>query len=218
MVLARSGGYCANPSCRRDLFPPIAPGRIGTIDELAHIIGQSREGPRGDDPLPLEARNDGSNIILLCPTCHEIVDDMNATDVFTPEVLREWKRDHERRVRHGAAIPTFGSRAELNAEVARLLDENHGIWRNLGPESESARDPVSEAAAQWRDRVLRAIIPNNRRILELIDANRDLLDTDELSVVEDFRVHAAALDLNYTSGRRRAGAPRFPDRFSDLFR
>jgi len=217
MVGARSGGYCANPSCRRDLFPPIAPGRVATIDQLAHIIAQSPEGPRGGASVPLEARNDGSNIILLCPTCHDIVDDMNATDVFTPEVLHKWKRDHERRVRHGAAIPTYETRGDLNASVARLLDENRGIWRNLGPESSSADDPVSEAAAQWQDRVVRVIIPNNRRMLELIDANRKLLKVDELATVEDFRVHAAALDLNYTSGRWRAGAPRFPEYFQGLF-
>jgi hypothetical protein len=217
MVLARSGGYCANPSCRLDLFPPIAPGRIATIDQLAHIIAQFPAGPRGAEPLPLEARNDGSNIILLCPTCHAKVDDMNATDVFTAEVLLEWKLDHERRVRHGAAIPAFETREELNAQVRPLLDQNYGIWRNLGPESEAAADPVSEAAAQWQNRVLHAIIPNNRRILELIDANRDLLNGQELDVVEDFRVHAAALDLNYTSGQWRAGAPRFPGAFADLF-
>jgi hypothetical protein len=218
MVLARSGGYCANPSCRRDLFPPIAPGRIASIAELAHIIGQSQEGPRGQSDIPVEARDDGSNIVLLCPTCHEIVDDMSATDVFTAEVLQRWKQDHERRVRHGAAIPTFDTRSELNAAVARLLDENYGIWRNLGPESSAADDPLSEAATQWHDRVVHVVVPNNRRVLELIDANRDLLDQQELAAVEDFRVHAAALDLNYTSGRWRAGAPRFPDSFSGLFR
>ena len=217
MVLARSGGYCANPSCRRDLFPPLGPDRISTVDRLAHIIGQSPAGPRGSDPLPLEARNDGSNIILLCPTCHDLVDDMNATDVFTADVLRRWKLDHERRVRHGAAIPSFDDRGQLNREVARLLDENHGIWRNLGPESAAADDPLSEAAAAWRDRVLQTIIPNNRRILELVDANRHLLQPAELGPVEDFRVHAAALDLNYTSGTRRADAPRFPRHFGDLF-
>jgi hypothetical protein len=218
MVLARSGGYCANPSCRRDLFPPIAPGRIATIDELAHIIADSPAGPRGDDPMPPEARGDGSNIVLLCPTCHTIVDQMNATDVFTPDALRQWKADHERRVRHGAAIPSFDSREELNAQVALLLDQNYGIWRNLGPESEAAEDPVSEVADQWRDRVLHEIIPNNRRVLELIDANRDLLDQQELELVEDFRVHAGALDLNYTSGRCLAETPQFPKGFSDLFK
>jgi hypothetical protein len=69
----------------------------------------------------------------------------------------------------------------------------------------------------WQDRVLHAIIPNNRRMLELIDANRHLLEDKELATVEDFRVHAAALDLNYTSGQWRAGAPRFPTRFPSLF-
>ena len=218
MVLARSGGYCANPSCRKDLFPPIAPGRIASIDELAHVIGQSAVGPRGDDPLPLEARNDGSNIVLLCPTCHKIVDDMNALDIFTPEILRGWKSDHERRVRHGAAIPTFDSREQLNESVTRLLTENLGIWRNLGPESPAAQEPMSEAAGQWQHRVRHTIIPNNRRILEMVDANQHFLGGEEIDVVEDFRVHAAALDLNYTSGTRRANAPRFPDAFPPLFK
>jgi hypothetical protein len=218
LVLARSGGYCANPSCRRDLFPPIAPGRIATVDRLAHIIAKSGVGPRGDDPLPLKARNDGSNILLLCPTCHDLVDTMSATDVFTPEILRQWKRDHERRVRHGAAIPTFASRDELDSAVSAILRENEGVWRNLGPESPAAEEPYNEeAAARWRDRVVAVIIPNNRRILELIDANRDLLSTAGLSRVEDFRVHAASLDLNYTSGVRRAGGPRFPPDFAEMF-
>jgi hypothetical protein len=218
MVLARSGGYCANPSCRRDLFPPVGSDGIATIDELAHIIAQSPAGPRGDDPLPLDARNDGSNVILLCPSCHRLVDDMNASDTFTPEVLREWKREHERRVRHGAAVPKFESRNELDQEVSRLLRENHGIWRQLGPESQTAaEDPYGEGADVWREQVIARIIPNNRLILELVDANNDLLDNSELSVVEDFRVHAAALELNYTSGRRRAGAPRFPTAFAEMF-
>src|SRR4051794_23507716 len=86
MVLARSGGYCANPSCRRDLFPPIAAGRIATVDTLAHIIAQSVQGPRGDHPMPVAARDDGSNIVLLCPTCHVLVDNMSATDVFTADL------------------------------------------------------------------------------------------------------------------------------------
>ena len=167
--------------------------------------------------MPRGARDDGSNIILLCPTCHKLVDNVSATDVFTSEVLRQWKRDHERRVRHGAAIPTFESRDDLNVQVTRLLSENSGIWRNLGPESPAAEDPFSEAAAQWQDRVLRVVIPNNRRILELVDANRHLLDRHELQVTEDFRVHAAALDLNHSSGVRRAGAPRFPVLFPPIF-
>ena len=218
MVLARSGGYCANPSCRKDLFPPIAPGRIATVDQLAHIIAQSPKGPRGEEPLPLEARNDGSNILLLCPTCHGLVDDLNASDIFTPDLLKEWKRNHERRVRHGAAIPNFDNRREFGAAISALLNENHGIWRTLGPESPAAEDPIGEGAQNWREQVLTTIIPNNRRILEIIDANRELLIPEELAVVEDFRVHAGALDLNYNSGRWRAGAPRFPAPFAQLFR
>lgn len=218
LVLSRSGGYCANPSCRRDLFPPIgAEGKVASVGKLAHIIGQSEGGPRGGDQMPLTARNDASNIILLCPYCHELVDDVNATDHFTPEVLRRWKREHEMRVRHGASVPVFENRAALNAEVRPLLRRNHALWQRYGPESEAGQDPLSELASTWRDEVLATILPNNRRVLELVDANQALLNESELELFEEFRLHAAAFDLNYTSGERRAGAPRFPAGFEALF-
>src|SRR5438128_8994856 len=118
LVLARSGGYCAVPSCMDDLFPEYAEGRIATVAKLAHIIGYSARGPRGDATVSIEVRNDASNIILLCSRCHDIVDDVSASDVFTPEVLREWKRQHEERVRRGAGIPRLDSREALDEGVA----------------------------------------------------------------------------------------------------
>jgi hypothetical protein len=218
LVLARSGGYCANPSCRRDLFPPIGTeGKVATVGKLAHIIGQSPRGPRGRNPMPLAARNDASNIILLCPYCHDLVDDMNATDQFTPEVLRAWKRDHEDRVRHGAAVPTFDDRDALNEEIRALLRKNRAVWEQYSPESKAGQDPLSELAQKWREEVVATLIPNNRRILELIEANRTLFTDEELDRVEAFRLHAAALDLNFTSRPRRAGAPRFPADFDSIF-
>src|SRR4051812_10157774 len=140
LILSRSGGYCANPSCRRDLFPPVGTeGEVATVGKLAHIIGQSRLGPRGQDAMPLAARNDASNIILLCPYCHDLVDDVNAADQFTPEVLRQWKREHEDRVRHGAAVPTYEDRSALNDEIRALLRRNHAVWQRYSPESEAGQ-------------------------------------------------------------------------------
>ncbi len=216
VVLARSGGYCANPSCHNDLFPKVLPGPVATVDNLAHIIGQSRKGPRGDDPLPLEYRNDPANIILFCGYCHDQADDVNASDTYSIEKLREWKRNHERRVRHGASTPQFETREELDSEVSRLLRENKGIWRNLGPESPAARDPFGEGAEIWRQQVRDVILPNNGRIVDLIDANAALLRNEELERFEDFRVHAAYLEFNYTQ-ERRGGAPRFPEGFEEIF-
>jgi hypothetical protein len=98
-----------------------------------------------------------------------------------------------------------------------MLRRNRAIWEQYSPESEAGLDPLSELARTWRDEVLATIIPNNRRVLELIDANRSLFTEEELALVEQFRIHAAALDLNYTSGQRRAGAPRFPEGFDNIF-
>ena len=40
-------------------------GEVKNIEELAHIIGQKENGPRGDDELPLTERDEFENIILL---------------------------------------------------------------------------------------------------------------------------------------------------------
>ncbi len=91
MLLARSGGFCANPTCRADLFPELPAGHVATIKQLAHIIGQSPKGPRGNDPLPRAERDQYDNIILLCGSCHDLVDKMKLTETYDAELLREWK-------------------------------------------------------------------------------------------------------------------------------
>ena len=73
-LLAASGGFCGNPSCHRYLFDFFETGEITNIEELAHIIGQKKEGPRGENELSLSERDEFDNIILLCPTCHTIID------------------------------------------------------------------------------------------------------------------------------------------------
>jgi hypothetical protein len=70
LLLSRSGGYCGNPECHLDLFPFFEDKKITNFEELAHIIGQKIEGPRGNNLLPLEDRDEFDNIILLCPICH----------------------------------------------------------------------------------------------------------------------------------------------------
>ena len=72
-LIARSGGYCQNPECNCDLFPFLADGTYKSIKEAAHIIPFSSKGPRGSEKRP-DISHDFSNIILLCPTCHTLVD------------------------------------------------------------------------------------------------------------------------------------------------
>jgi hypothetical protein len=90
ILWARSGNRCAYPKCRTEMAPD---GTKTTLGEIAHIVAKSNDGPRGNDPLPLEQRDDYDNLILLCPTHHKIVDD-NYLD-WPVESLKRMKSDHE---------------------------------------------------------------------------------------------------------------------------
>lgn len=60
-----SGGFCQNPRCNKELYKFFESGKITNIEELAHIIGQSKKGPRGNNELDLLMRDEFDNIILI---------------------------------------------------------------------------------------------------------------------------------------------------------
>ena len=66
------------------------------LSEVAHIVAQSMDGPRGHDPMPIDERDKYENLILLCEKHHTIVD--NQWRTYTVERLRQIKVDHESRI------------------------------------------------------------------------------------------------------------------------
>lgn len=62
--------------------------------EYAHIIADSNNGPRAN-PLFTD-KESAENIIILCPTCHKMID--TDTKTYTEDVLRELKKNHEERI------------------------------------------------------------------------------------------------------------------------
>lgn len=85
-----ANGMCQ--MCRRELDPGAA-GRTPTA-QAAHNVALSDHGPRADPTLPIEARNAVSNLLLLCSTCHDIVDKNNG-EAYTVEELSGLKAEHE---------------------------------------------------------------------------------------------------------------------------
>lgn len=86
ILWGRSGNRCA--ICKLELT---ADGSMDTLGEMAHIVGQSQNGPRGNQNL--SDRDSYDNLILLCPTHHVEVDkDFAAWPI---ERLRTIKADHE---------------------------------------------------------------------------------------------------------------------------
>lgn len=98
-LLLTSVGICAVPECRKILtVPGIDLDRPAVLGEMAHIVAEQPDGPRGESPLTLEERNRYENLILLCNVHHEQIDAQVAT--FTVDRLHAMKEAHEGWVRH----------------------------------------------------------------------------------------------------------------------
>jgi hypothetical protein len=203
-----------NPSCNADLFYFFDSGQVTSVEELAHIIGGSTRGPRGDDPLPLSQRDEYENIILLCPTCHKIID--KAKEQFPAPILREWKLRHEHRLTTIFSVPSFSTRELLAMEVKTLLRRNKALFDAYGPHSTTGANPIDPRATTWARYIGSDIVPNNRRVLQCLLKNHNLLTESEMSVLEDFRLHCEALEYNHLSGDKTADAPLFPNKMNDI--
>ena len=93
-LFLRSGSRCAFPECGCILTADATPDDpLVALGEMAHIVAESPDGPRGDSPLPPLERNRYANLILLCERHHALVDAQPAT--YTARRLHEMKREHE---------------------------------------------------------------------------------------------------------------------------
>jgi hypothetical protein len=217
-LFAASGGYCANPECPSpELFRDVDEEHVPHVANVAHVIAESKAGPRGEEPLDEHERAAFENLVLLCANCHKIVDDMKLLGRYSIRELLRWKHEHQARVAAQFQALELSDRDALVHEVARLLRQNHAIWHEYGPDSEGAMaNPGADVAGTWRREAREHILPNNREILALVDRNARFLEVDELNVVEHFRVHARAFARTQL-GDPEAGAPRFPAEMREIF-
>lgn len=97
-LIADSGGVCAFPGCtQRFVEPGNAVDDAAFLGEMAHVVGNSHQGPRGDFPMSDDDRDKHTNLVLLCGDHHKIIDSQPRT--YSVSVLRRMKEDHEGRIR-----------------------------------------------------------------------------------------------------------------------
>ncbi len=210
ILWARAAGMCSNPDCGEDLTVLLDDKSSFNFGEMAHIIAKSKDGPRANGK---EGSNDYSNLILLCPTCHRKIDKA-PEEKYPEELLRKWKEADEQSARN-VNSKRFENLDELKKAVGKLLIDNHTLWKLLGPESEAASDPGSNLHLTWELRKLGKIIPNNRKIINMIRSNEALLDSDMYKAFAKFEIHADEFEQNQYD--RIDDYPRFPECFGRLF-
>jgi len=68
-LFARSQNQCAMPGCTGQIV-------VGetVVGEICHIRARRKRGPRFDSRLSLAERNAYENLLLLCRTCHRLID------------------------------------------------------------------------------------------------------------------------------------------------
>jgi hypothetical protein len=208
----KAAGRCSYPACGVDCLPFLDVDDPTIIGEMAHVIAHSTDGPRGKST----GGNDSySNLILLCPTHHTLVDKAPGGK-FTSEMLHEWKTEHERRIEASLAAPIFPDRSQLDDFISRRLIENRACWSTYGPESNAAKsNPNSTAGLFWSFRKLTLIVPNNRQIISAVRSNSSLFSADEYRTTCSFVEHAEGFERNCITPTE--GVPRFPRQFGEMF-
>jgi len=206
-LFADSAGYCQHPACNRRLFVDVE-GRNLHIAELAHVFATSDHGPRANDELTAEERGAYENLILLCPLCHSIID--KSPEDFPDHLVLDWKRRHVERIAAVFGAVEYPSRHAARAAIEPILAENRLIFDDYGPDNEYRLDPESEWAQVWQRKVLSSILPNNRKLLAIMVANRRHLRDHELATLEQFRQHVDDMEARHLEAGVPAVGRRFP--------
>lgn len=108
-VWTEAAGRCQFKNCNKPLWFNELTLNKRNFSKLAHIIGASKDGPRGNKESELLAK-DPSNIMLLCSTCHDEIDDGILKDLYSVEDLRSMKYEHTNRIRMLIDVPSRKSR------------------------------------------------------------------------------------------------------------
>lgn len=205
-LFSDSAGYCQRPGCANRLFLDTGTKNIH-IAEIAHIIAVSGKGPRADSTVSKADKGAYDNLILLCANCHTIIDKSPAD--FPDEMIREWKRKRIERINSLFGVVEYPDRPSARKAVEPALVENRTVFDQYGPHNDYRHDPESEFAKLWQRKMRAIILPNNRKILVILDVNRRHLSESEMKTLEAFRQHIDDLEAKHIGGSGDV-ASRFP--------
>jgi hypothetical protein len=180
---------------------------------MAHIIAAGGTGPRSDATVTQADKGSYENLILLCANCHTTID--KSPEDFPDDMIRDWKRKHVERINSLFGAVEYSDRASARRALEPVLRENRAVLNQYGPNNDYRHDPESEFAKLWQRKMRAIILPNNRKILAILDANRRHLSQPEEETLEAFRQHIDDLEAKHIGGIGDV-ASRFPASMNDI--
>ena len=215
-LFSDAAGHCQRPECLKPLFPAEM-GGDKHIAEMAHVIPHGETGPRHEErPAGDFVTDSFENLILLCPTCHTIID--KDPEGYSRGTLLSWKRNHLSALSHEQGIRAYDQRSQVRDAVVAAMNENKAVWKELAP-SDGSRfeyDPESETAGTWLQRMRGVILPNHFRIQAIIKANLHHMTEAEAQTFARYQEHVRGLSERHVCGVA-GGAIRYPAEMDGIF-
>lgn len=215
-LFSAAAGHCQNPGCLRTLFPAEM-GGDKHIAEMAHMIPHGDQGPRHEDRPDKDFDSDSfDNLILLCPTCHTIID--KDPSAYPRNELLDWKANHLTSLANKQGIITYQDRNKVRNAIVSVMAENKAIWAEFAPTDghQFIYDPESESAKTWSKRMRSVILPNHFHIQAIIQANLHLMSEDEYKAFAQYKEHVRGLSERHICGVS-GGAIRYPGAMDGIF-
>ncbi|WP_088233118.1 hypothetical protein [Bacillus cereus] len=113
-------------------------------------------------------------------------------------------------------VNKFNSREEVKKILHSLLKRNEAIFNEYGPHGRHKEELFTDAPLMWEKLCIEEIVPNNKKIAELLIINEDLLLEQEEKVVGKFLLHQKGFECMVISGERNASIPLFPTEIKDI--
>lgn len=160
---------CSYPGCEKIMTD----SKSAISSNICHIEAANEGGERWNKNMTDVQRADYENLILLCPTHHQVTNDIHK---YTVEVLKEIKRNHEKEMESRTSIDRpLSKRPSLITEVINKI-------------SDIDIDEIDESP-----------VTNSFSISEKISYNNIILNR---SMIEEYKVYQGKINSIYSEFER----------------
>jgi len=96
---AVAAGRCEFRGCNKPLYLDELTKTKDNLSLISHIVAAEKDGPRGDEIESPRLVKDISNLMLTCRDHGKIIDSKENVPHYPVVLLREYKKEHEERIR-----------------------------------------------------------------------------------------------------------------------